>query len=275
MKSRFHRLHRLLQGLGLLLLLEAPGMLHGEPPPPAANAAFDTYTLLLEARLSRQHRRPETFLNPLPSSLADPEPVLERLSPPPAAMPAGALLHHWRATAFVPGAHAADFERLLRQLDAYPRVFSPEVLQAHVLSTVADHLQASLRVRQHHVLTVVLDTTYDITFGSLDPQHGSSISRSLSVTEVAAPGTPAEHALPPAEDHGFLWRQNTYWSWAERDRGSNPGLELQLESVSLTRAIPAGLGWAVRPYVESIPRESLEFTLRAAANALQQPHDQH
>jgi hypothetical protein len=38
--------------------------------------------------------------------------------------------------------------------------------------------------------------------------------------------------------------------------------------VSLTRLVPTGLGWAVRPYVESVPRESLEFTLRAVCNAL-------
>jgi len=43
---------------------------------------------------------------------------------------------------------------------------------------------------------------------------------------------------------------------------------MQIESVSLTRSIPAGLGWAVAPFVESVPRESLEFTLRSVCNAL-------
>ena len=67
-----------------------------------------------------------------------------------------------------------------------------------------------------------------------------------------------------AEEHGFLWRQNTYWSYEERDGG----LYLQIESVSLSRSIPTGLGWALRPYVESVPRESLEFTLRSACEAI-------
>jgi len=43
---------------------------------------------------------------------------------------------------------------------------------------------------------------------------------------------------------------------------------MQIETVSLTRSIPAGLGWAIGPFVESVPRESLEFTLRSACNAL-------
>jgi hypothetical protein len=84
------------------------------------------------------------------------------------------------------------------------------------------------------------------------------------VAEIAAPGTAHERALAPSEDHGFLWRMNTYWSYQERDGG----LYTQVESVSLTRSIPAGLGWAIEPFIESVPRESLEFTLRSARNAL-------
>ena len=266
MTRRLHtRLRKILLGFGLLVLLEAPGTLLGEPPPAAAITAFDTYTQALETRLARQHLTASSYLAPWPPAetprLLHGDPVLELLSPPAATMPAGALLHHWRATAFVPAARAADFESLLRHLEAYPHVFAPQVLAAQTLSTQGDTLQASLRVRQRHVLTVVLDSTYAITFGRLDPQHGSSFSRSLHIAEVTPSGT-------PAQDHGFLWRQNTYWSWAERDGG----LYLQLESVSLTRSVPTGLGWAVRPYVESIPRDSLEFTLHAAATALKQSH---
>jgi hypothetical protein len=43
---------------------------------------------------------------------------------------------------------------------------------------------------------------------------------------------------------------------------------MQIESVTLTRSIPTGLGWVIGPFVESIPRESLEFTLRSACDAL-------
>jgi len=121
-----------------------------------------------------------------------------------------------------------------------------------------------MRVRQHHVLTVVLDTTYDVTFAQLDPNHRFSLSRSTQVSEIALPGTAAEHALSATDDHGFLWRLNTYWTYEERDGG----LYLQIESVSLTRSIPTGLGWAVGPFVQSIPRESLAFTLQSTCNAL-------
>jgi hypothetical protein len=109
-----------------------------------------------------------------------------------------------------------------------------------------------------------MDTSYDVTFARLDAQHGYSVSRSTRIAEIDSPGTSSERVLGPDEEHGFLWRMNTYWSFEERDGG----LLMQIESVSLTRSIPRGLGWAVRPFVESVPRESLEFTLRSVCRAL-------
>ncbi len=238
-------------------------------PDPAANAGFDTYVHTLETRLGQQHRAPDAFLGPVSLPQADTrlrkgEFLVENLTPTAGPELPGALLFHWRGTTFVSGATAADFERLLRDFNSYPKVFSPQVLQAEVLSRDGDHLQSRMRVRQHHVITVVLDTTYDVTHGHFDPTHGYSLSRSTEISEIESAGTPTERTLTPAQAHGFMWRLNTYWTWEERDGG----LFLQIESVSLTRSIPSGIGWIVRPFVESIPRESLEFTLRSAANAL-------
>lgn len=243
-------------------------------PDPAANAGFDSYIHTLEARLEQQHRTAEGFLAPASAPQTDVhhrkgEFLIENLTPANGPMLPGALLFHWRGSTFVKGAGAADFERLLRDYNAYPKVFAPEVLQASIVSREGDHLQTHMRVRQHHVITVVLDTNYDVTVGHLDPQHGYSLSRSTEISEIEGAGTPSEHALPAAQSHGFMWRLNTYWTWAEQD----DGLYLQIESVSLTRSIPSGLGWMVRPFVESIPRESLEFTLRSAANALRKEPD--
>jgi hypothetical protein len=194
--------------------------------------------------------------------------IIEKLTPEGKAEMPGAMLHDWRGTAFVRGATAADFERLMKNFDAYPQRFSPQVMQAKILTKQEggdpNHFTVLMRVRQHHVITVVMDTTYDVTFGRLDALHAYSISRSTGISEIGSPGTPKEHALSGSEEHGFLWRLNTYWSCEQRDGG----LYMQIESVSLTRSVPAGLGWLIRPFVESVPRESLEFTLHAVCNAL-------
>lgn len=273
MMQRRHSDSRRFSALRCLLIAlsctAAPNCALGEPSLTAVSA-FNSYIATVEARLDQQHRSQDGYLAPLVSPaqtelrLRRGESIVEQLTPATGADLPGAMLHDWRGTAFAPGANAADFERLMRDLNSYPQRFSPEVLQAKLLSQQGDRIQAVMRVRQRHVITVVMDTAYDIVFGRLDARHGYSISRSTRISEIASPGTPAERALTPNEEHGFLWRLNTYWSYEERDGG----LYLQIESVSLTRSIPAGLGWAIGPFVQSVPRESLEFTLRSTCNAL-------
>ncbi len=51
----------------------------------------------------------------------------------------------------------------------------------------------------------------------------------------------------------------TWWRMIEADGG----VYVQSEVVSLTRDIPAGLAWLIGPFVTSIPKESLAFTLEA------------
>jgi hypothetical protein len=49
---------------------------------------------------------------------------------------------------------------------------------------------------------------------------------------------------------------------------------VQSEGVSLTRDIPVGLGWMIGPFITSIPKETLTFTLEATRKAVlkrQQP----
>jgi hypothetical protein len=234
-------------------VVAAPKPLAAQPP--AAISVFNTYIATIESRLAHQHRSPTAFLVPEDDTrLRRGDLIIEQLTPP--TIP-GALLHHWRGTAFAPGVTAAGFERLLRDFPAYPQHFTPQVLQARILTQHGDTLQTTMRIRQHHILTVVLDTAYDVTFAHLDATHGSSLSRSTRISELDASGN-------PTENRGFLWRQNIYWTWEERDGG----LYLQIESVSLSRAIPRGLAWAVQPFVESVPRDSLDFTLRSACTAL-------
>lgn len=269
-KAHAARFGRLATIMGVLAFLSLPDTIRGQPTPDAT-AFFNSYSKTVETRLARQHSVAAAFLDlsAVDSEgsrrlLRQGEPIIENLTPPNGASQAGAMLHHWRGTAFAPGARAADFERLMRDFGSYPQHFAPEVVEAKVVAERGDFVQAQMRVRQRHVITVVMDTTYDISFGRLDARHGYSISRSGRIAEIEGAGTGAERALNAGEEHGFLWRLNTYWSDEERDGG----LYLQIEAVSLTRSIPFGLGWAVRPYVDSIPRESLEFTLRSTCNAL-------
>jgi hypothetical protein len=265
---------RLVAWAGTLAVLIALtcGICRAEQPSQVAVAGFDAYVGSLEVRLAAQHRQKDGFVVLAGSAgssaqtsarLRRGELVIENLTPANVDLP-GAMIYHWRGAAFLPGATAADFERILRDFAAYPRIYTPQVLSANVLAQNGDRYQATMRVRQKHVISVVMDTTYDIAFGRLDILRGWSISRSTHIDEINNAGTKSERVLTPADQHGFLWRLNTYWTYEEHDGG----IYMQIESVSLARSIPPGLGWAIGPFVESVPRESLEFTLRATGYAL-------
>jgi hypothetical protein len=251
---------------GFLVVGLGSSLCRAEQPTAAAVAAFEAYAGTVEARLAKQHAGAEGFLaagfgdRAAAGRLHDGQVVVERLAPTAGPVLPGAMLHHWRATVFVPGAEAGDFDRMMREVSVWPRTYAPEVVAARVIAGQGDRYRMTMRVRQRHVLTVTMDTSYDVTLGQIDPLDRFSTSRSTQISEIGANG----EALSAADEHGYLWRQNTYWSCAER----NGGVYLQVESISLTRAIPTGLAWAIGPFVESVPRESLEFTLRATGNAL-------
>ncbi|MBS1815049.1 MAG: hypothetical protein JSS87_09270 [Acidobacteria bacterium] len=267
MRTRTEQTCRFSLGLAMLLVTLPGAKSMVAQAPAAANAAFHTYAQKVEGRLAEQHRSANSFMGinaEKAARLRNGEVMIEQLKSSSTPDPDGAMLHHWRGTAFAAGATAADFERLMKDFRAYPQVYAPQVMQAKVLAEHGDHLQVRMRVKQQHVITVVMDMTYDIQFARLDAKHGYSVSRSTKIAEIQSPGARNERVLQEDEEHGFLWRLNTYWTYEERDNG----LYMQIESVSLTRSIPTGLGWAVRPFIEIVPRGTLEFTLRSTQSAL-------
>jgi len=81
---------------------------------------------------------------------------------------------------------------------------------------------------------------------------------------VRDPSNPSGPEFPVGDGHGYLWRLYTYWHFAEREGG----VYIQCEAISLTRDIPFGLGWLIRPLVTSIPKQSLDRVLAQTRDAV-------
>ena len=275
MKHDFGSGSRRFLAAGSLLLFLAVAARVGAEPTEEATAAYNSYISQVETRLAQKHQTTCVSLADADlGRLRNGELVVEQVSPGTNEKLPGAQLYDWRGTAFVAGGKPEDFVRLMKAYDAYPQTFSPEMLRAHVVTHEGDHYQVIMRVRQKHILTAVLDITYDVTFGrggsggdSSGGPWGSadtSTRAAQQIAEIDQAGTSQERALAPSEEHGYLWRQNNYWSYEVRDGG----LYIQIESISLSRSIPAGLGWAIGSFTKSIPRETMEFTLRCMRDAL-------
>jgi hypothetical protein len=114
------------------------------------------------------------------------------------------------------------------------------------------------------ILSVVLNTEYDVRYRPVGSNRMHVRSYATRIAEIEDPDSPMPREQPVGNDSGFLWRFNNYCSIEQRQDGTY----VQCETISLTRDIPTGLGWMVGPFVKSIPRESLEFTLGRMQAAL-------
>lgn len=245
---------------------------------PAAERTFDNYIANVEARLSQQHAKLETHLASFPPDAGRRNAWERQLMSGDVHLEAvnggnrpldRALLHHWRGAAFVPNCTPQDMVTLLRNVDHAPRNYAPEVVSSRVLTDDGETATLAMRLKEHKVLTIVLDGEF--AFGvRLGDDRGYSASRSTHLWQIDKAGTGGERRRPEGDDDGFLWRLNSYWSFARAtvDGASHPGLLIEMEAVSLTRDIPVGLGWLIAPIISDFPRETLGFTLRATKKAL-------
>jgi hypothetical protein len=177
----------------------------------------------------------------------------------------GGLIHDWIGAVFVPGVTLAKTLALIQDYDHNQDNYKPEVLASRLVSRRGNDFKVYLRLMKQKVVTVILDTDYDVQYFPLDGGRCHSRAYSTRIAQVRNAGKRDERILPPGQDDGFLWRLYSYWRFQERDGG----VYVECEAISLTRAIPAGLGWLIEPIVTTLPRESLANTLRQTRTALQ------
>lgn len=175
------------------------------------------------------------------------------------------LVHHWLGTVFVPGATVDRALTLLQDYNRHAEIYRPAITQSRLLTRDGDRFTFFLRFFMKKVITVVVNSEHEARFIRHDANRAESLIHSTRIAEVENPGTASEREKPVGRDGGYLWRLNSYWRFQQRD----DGVYLQCESISLTRGIPFGLGWVVKPFVTSIPRETLTFTLETTRTTLQ------
>lgn len=174
------------------------------------------------------------------------------------------LMHHWLGLVFVPGASVDQALALLQDYDRHAQIYRPAVARSKLLARDGDVFRVYLRFTMKRVITVVVNTENEARFTRLGRDKAQSRIYSTRIAEVEDADTPREREKPVGRDGGYLWRLYTYWRFLERDGGTY----VQCESISLTRAIPPAFRWLIGPFVTSIPRESLAFTLETTRAAL-------
>ena len=230
--------------------------------------AWRAYVAATEARIAKELTAPQGFLvsdfsrDPagIRRAVADGEIAIAKLVTLDArgkaiAVPDGSIAH-WRGSVLVRG---VTLDTLLSRLQHPPErgPHPQDVLSLRVVDRHPDHLKLAIRMTRTAIVTVTYDTEHAIDYRRHSAARVSSRSVSTKITEVNGAGTSAETALPEGQDRGFLWRMNSYWRYEQVAEG----VIVELESVTLSRGIPLGLGMLVESTVERIARESISRTL--------------
>jgi hypothetical protein len=241
--------------LVLALALAAPTVLSAQFSAhlsPRTAQAFEEYRKATEAKLDG---KPQLDSAPKPSDI-----TITPGNAKGSVEVKDGLVHDWIAATLVPNTTPEKALALLQDYADYKDVYSVDVLDSKVLSHQGDLWHVYLKVMKKKVLTAVLNSEFDVKYQPLGEGRWSVVSRSTRIAELDG-----AKELAPGEGHGFLWRLNAYWLIEPRPEG----VYLECRSLSLSRDIPTGLGWLIKPFVTSVPKESLYETMLATLRALQ------
>lgn len=176
---------------------------------------------------------------------------------------ADGLINDWVGAVFIRGATLDAVLKMVQDYDRAKISYRPDVMDSKLLSHDGDDFKVYMRLLKKKTITVVLNTEHEVHYTRSGETRCSSRSRTAHIAEVQNPGGKDERELPAGKDHGFLWRLNSYWRFEQRDGG----VYVECEAISLSRSIPAGLGWMITPIVRGLSRDSLSNTLKCTRDA--------
>ncbi len=234
-------------------------------------AAFDRYIAASVARMQAELPNGHfLFIDGLPEERIEEayaqlragqilvNPVNAKAQDSPIKVPGG-LIHDWIGVVFIPNISLAQMLAVAQDYDNYKEIYKPDVRRSRLLQRSDDDYKVYLQFYKKSLVTVVLNADYDIHYKRLGPDRVVSNSYSTRIAEVKDAGQVDERELPVDGGHGYLWRLDSYWRLEERDGG----VYVQLESIGLSRSVPAVFAWLVNPLLRSIPRGALTDMLGA------------
>ena len=247
-----------------MVLTVKPVQLH-----PSTLGAFDAYIHNAETQMEKSLHGRGSFLwsqqTPARAQVLDKGQVVAQFwsGEGPVKVPKG-LIHDWIAAALIPDSNIQAILAVIQDYDHHKNTYKPEVIDSKLISRGGNGFQVYLRLLKKKIITVVLDTDHEVRYCPVDQTRWVCRSYTTRISEVENAGSPQERILQPDTGYGFLWRLYSYWRFEER----NTGVVVECRAISLTRDVPLGLGWAIEPIIEKLPKESLINTLEATRQAL-------
>ena len=178
------------------------------------------------------------------------------------------LIHHWRATAFVPDVTLEEVLRVARDYTKYASMYDWIVAADLVASEGSNRFRTFFRARRRAgTVTGVVDVWMVTEYRHLRAGRATSVARADCVRQVEHAGERAEHRLRPGTGNGYLWRADAMSKYLERDGG----VYMELDTIGLSRGFPPLLGWIIEPVARRLGRGSAGEALNQLRVALKSP----
>ncbi len=239
-------------------------------------AAFEHYVGASEKRIkSELHNGPFLFIDELPetrrveaySLLRQGKVLVKQVNAKeeghPIEVPHG-LIHDWIGVEFIPNASLSQTLAVIQDYDNHRNIYKPEVRDSKLLQRDGNNFKVFLQFYKKSLVTVVINGDFDINYEDFGSNRAVSRSYSTRLVEVENAGQTDEREMPVDDAHGYLWRLCSYWRFEEQDGG----VYVQLESIGLSRSVPAIFAWLVNPLLRGIPRGTLSSLLSATRAAV-------
>lgn len=230
---------------------------------------FEKYAALIEQQLNERWSGTRPFLA-IDESLQEKSKVLAGemlIRPGTEANPisiSNGLIHDWLGDVFIPNTTVAKVLGILQNYDRHHEIY-PEVIESRLIERKGNDVKGYWRLeRKNPIVTVDFDVYQDAHYEQIAPSKWVCRAYAKDISEVDNPGSSGEKKYSPGEGSGFLWRVYAYWSLQEM----SGGVLAENRSLSLSRDIPLAVSWIIKPFVQDVPRQSLESTLKNTRRAV-------
>lgn len=173
------------------------------------------------------------------------------------------LIHDWYGAVFIPNSTIARVLIVLQDFDHHSAIY-PQVVKSKLIKRNGDDITGYWRLEQKgQMLPAVFDVTQTVHYKQIAPDKWTGLSHADNIQAVEDEGTKKEKTLPPGEGIGLMWKLYSYWTLQQ----THNGVLAECRTVSLSRGIPGPVAWMIRPFINTIPRESMDSTLRNTRKA--------
>ena len=181
----------------------------------------------------------------------------------PSEIPDG-LIHHWTGVVFVPGVSLERALSLLQDYDNHWRTYKPDVRRSKLLEHADNTFKIYLQFYRDSPRHVSFNTEFQVHNTRIDATHAISHAVSARIAELEHPEQSDSPEFPVGQGHGYLWRLSNYWRLEEEDGG----VYMQVESIALSRDVPAIFAWFVNPLIRRVSRQTLANLLSATRRGM-------